>query len=95
MYMIFFVRFCTTKTNVLAFWRNVLPPSLARQFGLRGCQGDTQGTVLSVMKKSFEVVQPMTAVKGSKRQHYLEPTGAEIHKQCFSKALTVGDAQTM
>jgi len=66
------------------------------RFGLGGHQGDTQDTVLSVMKKSFKVVQTITAVKGSKRrQHYLEPTGAEIHKQCFSKALTVGDAQTM
>ena len=48
------------------------------------------------MKKGFRVVQPTIAVKGSKwRQHYLEPTVAETHKQCFSKALRVGDAQTM
>jgi hypothetical protein len=66
------------------------------QFGLGGCQGDTQDTISSVMKKSFKAVQPITDVEGSKRrQHYLAPTGAEIHKECFSKALAVGDAQTM
>jgi hypothetical protein len=58
------------------------------RFGLGGCQGDdTQDTILSVMKKSFKVVPPITAVEGSKRrQHYLEPMGAESHKQCAAKA---------
>jgi len=49
------------------------------QFGLGGRQGDTQDTILPVMKKTFKVVQLITAVEGSKRrQHYIEPTGAEI-----------------
>jgi len=39
------------------------------------------------MKKSFKVVQPITAVEGSKRrQRYLEPMGAEIHRQGFVRA---------